>query len=62
MDIGVYGNCQEFPTFSVPHRRPLENATIPVLVDPEDEGSNATSPVDFATPSQSVVVDPSGRH
>ena len=35
--------------------------TIPALIDPEDEGANTTDPVDFATPSQAVVVDPSGR-
>ena len=59
-NIGVYGNCHEFPKFSVPHRRPLENTTMPVLIDPEDEGPNTTNPVDYTTPSQAVVVDPSG--
>ena len=62
LDIGVYGHCHEFPRFSVPHRRPLENPTIPGLIDPEDEGSNSTTPVGSASPSQAVVVDPSGRH
>ena len=62
LDIGVYGLCREFPKFSVRHRRPLENTTVPVLIDPGDEGPNATTAVDSTAPSQAVVVDPSGSH
>lgn len=57
-DQGVLGHCHEFPNFAVPHRRPLENTTVPALIDPQEEGANATDPVDFATPSEAVEVDP----
>ena len=56
-DIGVYGKCQDFPDFSIPRRRPLENSTSLDLIHPEDGAPNGTSSAGFAVSSQAVIVD-----
>lgn len=56
----VYGQCRDFPDFSVPRRRPLENATTPDLIRADDGAPNSTDAVDIAVSSQDVVVDLSG--
>lgn len=59
-NVGVYGQCRDFPDFSVPRRRPLENATTPDLIRADDGAPNSTDAVDIAVSSQDVVVDLSG--
>ena len=61
MYLGIYGQCLDFPDFSVPRRRPLENTTLPDLIHSNYEGTNATSRAGSAVSNQTVVVDPSGN-
>lgn len=56
----IYGQCRDFPDFSVPRRRPLENTTTPDSVHADNEGPNATSTAGVTSSDQAVVVDLSG--
>ena len=60
-DVGIYGQCRDFPDFSVPRRRPLENTTLSDPVNADGEGHNATSGFPMSPIlNQTVIVDPAG--
>ena len=60
LDVGVYGQCRDFPDLSVPRRVPLENTTIADPHHLDHENSNRTSPAAFAVCSQAAIVNSSG--
>ena len=61
LGVGIYGQCRDFPDFSVPRRRLQDNIAVPDPLYPEAQRPNATNPAvvsALAASSQALVVDP----
>lgn len=64
LDEGIYGQCRDFPDYSVPRRGLQDNITVPDPMYPKDERTNATTLAivsALAASNQAIVVDPLGN-